>query len=385
MRTIAVVTVARSDYGIYLPILRRIKSDSGLELRLMASGAHLSQKFGSTVNEIERDGFHISDRIEMPDSSDDPQDIAKAMGVGTIGFSQAFARSRPDILLALGDRFEMHAAVIAALPFKIPVAHIHGGESTQGAIDESLRHSITKLSHLHFASTEGHAKRILQMGEEPWRVFVSGAPALDHLKDMALIHRQDLERQFSIDLSPPVLLVTFHPETLRHELTESLATELFSALEEQDAQIVFTYPNADTGSDVIIRMLQDFVSRHKRSRLLVNAGSRAYFSLMACVSAMVGNSSSGIVEAASFKLPVVDIGERQRGRTRPRNVVHSDCDRRAISAAIGAVLKPEFRAGLADLTNPYGTGNASEIIVSTLKSMELGYKLVAKKFAESVS
>jgi len=259
MRSIGVVTVARSDYGLYLPILRCIQADPILQLKLFVSGMHLSPEFGLTVKMIEADGFDIAERVEMLLSSDSPEGIAKSIGVGVIGFAQAYSRQRPDILLVLGDRFEMYAAVLAALPFKIPVAHIHGGEVTHGAIDDALRHSITKLSHVHFVSTEEYARRVMQLGEEPWRVIVSGAPSLDNLKTVNLFTTQELEAQYDIRLQPPPLLVTFHPVTLEYERTELQISELLAALADSALPVVFTQPNADTSGRVIHRMIAEYV------------------------------------------------------------------------------------------------------------------------------
>jgi len=380
MRTIGVVTVSRSDYGIYLPVLRRIQEDPHLRLHLIVAGMHLSPEFGLTVRAIEQDGFEIGERIEMLLSSDTPEGIAKSMGLGTIGFAQAYARLRPDILLVLGDRFEMHAAVVAALPFKIPVAHIHGGESSEGLIDESIRHSITKMSHLHFASTEFYARRIVQMGEEPWRVVVSGAPSLDNLHNVRLLSRQELEDRYGLRLTDQILLVTYHPVTLEYEHTEAHVRELLAALEELDFTIVFTFPNADTQGRLIIDMIEKFAARHERAQVAVNLGTQGYFSLMAQATAMVGNSSSGIIEAASFKLPVVNIGNRQRGRVCGKNVIHVGYDRVEILNGIKKATSPEFRASLVDLVNPYGDGHAAERIVDKLKHVEINDRLLLKRF-----
>jgi len=380
MKTIGVVTVGRSDYGIYLPILKRIQADPDLRLRLYVSGMHLSPEFGSTVTTIESDGFEINERIEMPLSSDTPEGVAKAMGLGTIGFAQAYAQQRPDILLVLGDRFEMHAAVVAALPLKIPVAHIHGGELSEGAIDDAMRHSITKMSHLHFVSAEPHARRVVQMGEEPWRVVVSGAPGLDNLKLIDLLSRSELEEQFGLHLREPFLLVTYHPVTLEYEQVEPQMHELLSALDALGIALVFTYPNADMGGRLIIRLIERFASQHENARVAVNLGTQAYFSIMALAAAMVGNSSSGIIEAASFKLPVVNIGNRQRGRLRADNVIDVGYSQAEISAGIKRAMQPEFRAELADLVNPYGDGQAAERIVETLRAVELNDKLLMKHF-----
>lgn len=380
MRSIGVVTVARSDYGLYLPIMKRIQEDPDLQLRLIVGGMHLSPEFGSTVNDIERDGFSIDERVELLLSSDSPQGIAKAMALGTLGFAQAFGRLAPDILLLLGDRFEMHSAAVAAVPQLLPIAHMGGGAVTLGAIDDVFRHSMTKMSHLHFAETENDAQRIVQMGEEPWRVSVTGASSLDNLRELPLLNRQELENGFELDLSGPPLLVTYHPVTLEYEQTECQVVELLASLDESNLNVVFTYPNADTRGRKIIEMIDGFVSQRPRAWAVANMGVKAYFSLMSYASAMVGNSSSGIVEAASFKLPVVNIGSRQLGRAQPENVINVGYNRNEISAGIAEATSPRFRAGLEDLVNPYGDGNAAERIVDTLKNATLGDSLLKKGF-----
>jgi len=380
MRTIAVVTTSRSDYGIYLPILRRIQDDSILKLHLIASGMHLSPEFGLTVNSIEDDGFDIGDRVEMLLSSDTPEGIAKSMGLGTIGFAQAYARFRPDILLLLGDRFEMHAAAVAALPFNIPVAHIHGGESTEGVIDEALRHSITKMSHIHFASTERYGRRIIQMGEEPLRVVVSGAPSLDNLNNFSPLSDEDLKQTSGLTLSDSPLLVTYHPVTLEYKQTQSRTKELLDALQGTERSIIFTLTNADTEGTTIISMIREFARHKNRCQVVDNLGTQSYFTLMSRAAAMVGNSSSGIIEAASFNLPVVNIGDRQRGRLHGKNVIDVGNNSDEIVAGIKTALTPKFRAGLKDMDNIYGDGHASERIVSRLKEVNLDRELMLKHF-----
>jgi UDP-hydrolysing UDP-N-acetyl-D-glucosamine 2-epimerase len=380
MRTIGVVTVARSDYGIYLPVLKRIQADPELDLRMIVSGMHLSPEFGLTADTIESDGFEISERVEMLLSADTPEAISKSMGLGTIGFAQAYARERPDILVVLGDRFEMHAAAVAALPFNIPIAHIHGGESTEGAMDEQFRHSMTKMSHLHFASTQMYADRLVQMGEEPWRVTVSGAPSLDNIQEMRLLTREELQRQCALQLVDDTLLVTFHPVTLEYEDTETHVRELFAALREVGTSVVVTNPNADTGSRLVSDIIKDVTSQDERFHLVHNMGTQAYFSLMREASAMVGNSSSGIIEAACFKLPVVNIGNRQRGRMRGKNVIDVGHSRAEIVGGIATAMSEEFRIGLEDLSNPYGDGQAAGRIVEKLKSVPLDRKLLSKSF-----
>jgi UDP-hydrolysing UDP-N-acetyl-D-glucosamine 2-epimerase len=382
VRTIGVVTVARSDYGIYLPLLRRIREDPDLRLLLIVAGMHLSPEFGLTVRAIEEDGFEIGERVEMLLSSDTPEAISKSMGLGTIGFAQAFARFRPDILLVLGDRFEMHSAAVAAVPFGIPIGHIHGGESTEGVIDDVFRHSITKMSHMHFVANEAYARRVIQMGEEPWRVVISGAPGLDNLHLVRLLSREKLEEKFMMRLRKPILLVTYHPVTLEHEQTEIQVQSLLSALEQVNAMLIFTYPNADTHSRTIIRMINQFVAEHEEARVVTNLGTQAYLSFIKYATAMVGNSSSGIIEAASFKLPVVNIGSRQRGRIRGKNVIDVGYSQPDIVVGIKKALSHEFRASLSDMNNPYGDGHAAERIIERLKHVELDNKLLLKRFYE---
>ncbi len=380
MRTIGVVTTSRSDYGIYRPLLETIRKDPALDLRLVVSGMHLSAQHGLTLRAVEEDGFDIEERIEMLLSSDTPQGISKSIGLGVIGFAQLFDRWRPDIMVVLGDRFEMHAAALAALPFKIPIAHISGGELTEGAIDDALRHSLTKLSHLHFPATEEYARRIIQLGEEPWRVVVAGEPSLDQLHTLQMLSREELERRFALRLNRPFVMVTFHPVTLEYEQAEHQVTELLAAIDSSGMPAVFTMPNADTGNHVIREKLQQFVAEHADSRLVDNFGIHAYFSMMSLAAAMVGNSSSGIVEAASFELPAVNVGTRQNGRARARNIIDVGYNREDISRGITKAVSTEFRASLRGLVNPYGGGNASHIITDRLRTVELGDRLIRKKF-----
>lgn len=384
MRTIGIVTVARSDYGIYLPVLRQIQADADLRLFLIVGGMHLSPEFGRTVNQIEADGFEIGARVDMLLSDDTPAGIAKSVGTGVIGFARTYAQKRPDILLVLGDRFEMYAAALAALPFKIPVAHIHGGEVTYGAIDDALRHSMTKLSHLHFVATEDYARRVRQLGEDPARVFVSGAVSLDNLRVMDLLGMTELETRFGLQLDPQnaPLLVTFHPVTLEFEQTEWQTSELLAALELAGLPVVFTLPNADTNCRTVIRMIKEFVRSHAKAQLVDNLGTQAYFSLMARAAALVGNSSSGIIEAPSFKVPVVNVGTRQGGRLRAANVIDVGYTRAEILAGIQRAVTPQFSASLRQLVNPYDKGQAAEIIVGKLKSVPLDDRLLLKRFRD---
>jgi len=381
MRRIAVVTTARSDYGIYLPILRRIEAADGLSLRLIAGGSHLAKEFGYTVDAIEKDGFEVAARVESLPASDSGAAMADAMGRGVIGFARAFADLAPDLVVVLGDRFEMLSAAVAALPERIPLAHIHGGELTEGALDDAIRHAMTKMSHLHFASTEEYARRIVGMGEEPWRVVVSGAPALDNLREMTLMSRDEVGRAYELE-ADSFLLVTYHPETLEHERTAERIDELLAALDAASLPVVFTYPNADMGSRTIIERVEAFVASRPSPRVAPNLGTRAYFSMMKYAAAMVGNSSSGIIEAASFSLPVVNIGNRQQGRVRGANVIDCVPRREAIASAIRQAVSPAFRASLAGMSNPYGNGQAADRIVSVLASVPLDARLLRKRFHE---
>jgi UDP-N-acetylglucosamine 2-epimerase (non-hydrolysing)/GDP/UDP-N,N'-diacetylbacillosamine 2-epimerase (hydrolysing) len=380
MRTIGVVTSSRADYGIYQPVLRALQAEPDIRLRLFVTGMHLAPEFGQTVRAIEADGYEIAERVEMLLSSDSPEGISKSMGLGTLGFAQAYTRSRPDLLVVLGDRFEMHAAALAALPFKIPMAHLHGGEVTSGAIDDPLRHSMTKLSHLHFVSTPQYARRVEQLGEEPWRITVSGAPALDHLHTLTYLTPAELETRFGFRLTPPPLVVTFHPPTLTYEQTEFFTTELLAALDACGHPVIFTQTNADTGGRIIASLIEQYAQTRTDVWRVENMGIQAYFSLLRHALAMVGNSSSGLLEAPSFQLPVINIGDRQEGRVRARNVLDTPCEQSTIAQALARATSCEFRQSLNGLDNPYGDGHAADRIVERLKNVALDDRLIRKRF-----
>ncbi len=379
MRRIGVVTVGRSDYNIYRPLLRKMAAHPGIESLVLAGGMHLSKAFGYTVRMIEEDGFTVASRVAAEVHGDDPASISKAMGHGLIGFADVYHTVQPDLLVVLGDRYEMIAAALAAVPFNIPVAHIHGGELTEGAMDDAFRHALTKLSHLHFVSLEKYGRRVIQMGEEPWRVTVSGAPALDALNEEPRFSRAELEKTFGLSLTEPPLLVTFHPVTREYEQTEYHITQLLEALLETGRPVVFTLPNADTENRVVQSRIRDYVNRHARAWLVENFGE-AYFSMMAHSAAMIGNSSSGIIEAASFKLPVVNIGSRQKGRVHGSNVVDVGYGHDEIKQGIRRVLDPAFGDELANVTNPYGDGQAAERIMERLTETAIDDRLLRKSF-----
>ncbi len=381
MRSIGVVSTSRADYGIYLPLLKSLQADPEFALKLYVSGTHLSPEFGLSVRSIEADGFEIAERVEVVLSSDTPQSIAISMGLGLIGFGQSFSKYRPDILVVLGDRYEMLVAALAALPFKIPVAHLAGGELTEGAIDDSLRHSLSKLSHLHFTATREYANRVIQLGEDPSRVFVCGALALDTILTAPRLSPEELQRRFGIDVKKPFLLVTFHPVTLEFEQAEWQIRELLAALDLATLPVVFTMPNADTAGRIIATSIRQWVQSHP-AVAIDNLGSEAYHSVMCQAAAVVGNSSSGIIEAPSIKVPVVNIGTRQAGRIRARNVIDVGYERSEVLNAIRIATSGEFRNSLGTLANPYAnkTKSAVSTILQVLKTTSLDNSLVTKRF-----
>lgn len=365
-----------------MPVLREIERRGDLHLALVVGGMHLAPEFGYTAASIEADGFTISERVEMSLASDTRIGTATSIGLGVIGFANAFNRIAPDIIVLLGDRFEMHAAALAALPLGIPVAHIHGGEVTEGAFDESLRHGISKIAHLHFVSTEEYGQRLQRMGEEPWRVTVSGAPSLDNLESLTLLTRDELVTSIGIPLSESPLLITWHPATLTLERTDQQLEALLSALEKTTEQLIFTAPNADPSGRRAHQRIAEFTTHHPHAYLVENLGTLRYFSLMRFAGAMIGNSSSGIIEAASFELPVVNVGPRQNGRTRAINVIDvpNDENSDAIATAIAKARSTAFRTELKGMTNLFGTGQASLMIVNRLATCPLDGRLRAKKF-----
>lgn len=384
-RKIAVVTGSRAEYGLLYWIIKAVYGDPELHLQLIVTGMHLSAEFGFTVREIEADGFPIAAKVKMLSPSDTEKAIAASMGRGMMGFAKAYSILHPDIIVVLGDRFEIHAAVSAAVPFRIPVAHIHGGEATEGAFDEQLRHAITKMSHVHFAAAKEYKKKIIQMGEDPKRVFCFGAPGIDNIVKLNLLDRKRLSEELNIPRYEKIGIVTYHPVTLEKNTSARQISELLRAIERiKDIYWVFTFPNADTGNRTIIKKITAFTSAHpEQSRLYFSLGTLKYLSLLKHSSVMVGNSSSGIIEAPSFKLPVVNIGDRQKGRVQAANVIDvKEYERKKISGAIERALSLKFVRLLRGLKNPYGKGNVSEKIVSRLKRIPIDYKLIKKRFYE---
>ena len=382
-RAIGVVTVSRSDYGHLVPVLREISAAPDLRLLLFVAGAHLSPRFGRTVGLVEADGWPITASIDLLEADDSPAGIAASMARGVDGFARAFTRQRPEVLVLLGDRFEMLAAAVAALPLVLPVAHVHGGEESEGAIDNQMRHAITKLSHVHFASAEPHARRIARMGEEPWRIHVTGAPGLDRIRPSELMSRAEVAASLGLPQVGPWLVVTFHPVTLEYGATERHVDELLAALDKLEAALVLTYPGADTAGRTIIDRIEEFAGHHPNVRLETSLGDRLYLSMLEHADAMVGNSSSGLIEAPSFGLPAVNIGSRQAGRLRGANVIDVEPERDDILRGIDSALTPGLRARLRAMANPYGDGRASSRIVEVLRQLELTPRLVRKRFVET--
>jgi UDP-hydrolysing UDP-N-acetyl-D-glucosamine 2-epimerase len=382
-RRIAVVTTSRADYGIYRPLLRRMAAEPRVELALLVGGSHLVREHGNTVAAIEADGFRIDERVDLLLASDEPEGIALSMALAIQGFARAYARLKPDFVVVLGDRFEMHAAAVACSPFPIGLVHLHGGELTVGAIDDAWRHSITKLAHLHFVATEAYAKRVAQMGEEEWRIHTVGALGLDDLDPAPpASDRGALEQRLDLDLSTPPVMVTLHPETRRDGGT-GLAAALLDCLADLDRPIVITAPNADAGNRALRRALAEFAAGRARVRLVESLGTTFYFGLMRCAAAMVGNSSSGILEAPSFALPVVNIGSRQEGRVRGANVIDCAGDRSAIAAALARALDPAFKRSLVGGANPYRARDlAAPRIVEALLAAPSGQQLLVKRFVD---
>lgn len=377
-RTIAAVTSSRADYGhLYWPLRAMIERPE-IDLRLLVTGAQLSNEFGRTVEVIERDGFPIAERIECLISSDSDVAMAKTIGVATIGFADALARSRPDLLLVVADRYEMLGPAAAALALRIPVVHIEGGEASEGAIDHMVRNALTMMSHIHLTPTPLARRRVIAMGEEPWRVHCTGAPSLDHLRRSALPDRVELESSLGIDLAEPPVVVAYHPVTLARETTEEVDA-VFAALERIERPIVFCFPNADAGSRRIAARARSFCAEHPRARLFVNLEPVTYWGLLRHAALMLGNSSSGIMESPSLGLPAVNVGRRQDGRERAANVIDAPAEASAILDAVRRAAAPAFVESVRSVENPYGDGRASERIAALLGELEIGDHLLVKR------
>lgn len=380
MRRICVVTGTRAEYGLLRWLMRDIADDPELSLLVIATCMHLAPEFGETYREIEADGFVIDRKVEMLLSGDTPSAIGKSIGLGVIGFADAFQSLSPDLVVVLGDRFEILAAVSAALVARIPVAHLHGGELTEGAVDDAIRHAITKMSQVHFVATEAYRQRVIQLGETPGRVHCVGGLGVDAIMRQPRLSREALEASLDFRFRERNLLVTFHPATLDTASPAAQMAELLAALAPlDDVGLLFTLPNADAGGRELTRQVQAFVAGRSNARAFASLGQQRYLSCMALVDGVVGNSSSGLLEAPSFHVGTVNIGSRQQGRAQASSVINSEVDRKAIGEALVTLFSAEYRGKLYNVVNPYGNGGASTRIVAEIKRLELD-ELVKKTF-----
>lgn len=383
-RKICVITGSRAEYGLLFWLIKSIKEDPKLELQLIVTGMHLSPEFGLTYKKIIKDGFLITKKIELLMSSDSSIGISKSIGLGVISFSEVLMDLNPDICVVLGDRFEIFSAVVASMVSRIPIAHIHGGELTQGAIDEAIRHSITKMSHLHFVATNEYAKRVIQLGENPNTVFNFGSPCIDNIKNLKLFERSKFEKLIDFKLGKLNFLVTFHPVTLENKTSENQFKELLMALSNfKNAKIIFTIPNADTDGRIIINMINKYVKENYINSISFKSlGQQKYLSALMHVDLVIGNSSSGLIEAPSFKIPTINIGDRQKGRIKATSVIDCEPNSKNITDAITKSLSNEFQENLDKTKNPYGNGGASLKIKNILKNFNFN-SILKKHFRDA--
>jgi GDP/UDP-N,N'-diacetylbacillosamine 2-epimerase (hydrolysing) len=371
-RKICFVTSGRADYGLLRWVMQGVKEDPELHIQIIATGMHLSPIYGLTYQEIEADGFFIDARVEILGSPEKSIEVAESMALAITGVTKAINDLEPDLLVVLGDRYEIFAATAAALVSKIPVAHLHGGEITTGAFDESFRHAITKMSHLHFVATGEYKSRVIQLGENPNNVFLVGGLGVDSIKMLPLLSREELENRLGFVFSEKSLLVTFHPATLDSEAPEHQMKELLGALSSlKDTTLIFTMPNADTGSESLMRILLDFVENNKKAKMFRSLGQLMYMSCIAQVDGVIGNSSSGLTEVPTFRKGTINVGDRQLGRLQATSVINCEPTEIQIKGAIERLYSPEFKLNLTKTSNPYGTGGASLKIVKLLKEVSL--------------
>jgi GDP/UDP-N,N'-diacetylbacillosamine 2-epimerase (hydrolysing) len=372
MKRICVVTGTRAEYGLLYWLMKEIEADSELQLHLIVTGMHLSPEFGLTYKEIEKE-FKIDKRIEILVSSDTSIGISKSMGLAQISFAESYEELKPDILIVLGDRYEIFSAVSAAMIGRIPIAHLHGGETTEGAFDESIRHSITKMSHLHFTATEEYKNRVIQLGESPDRVFNVGGMGIENIKRLKLLSKEEFEKSIDFKLNKKNILVTFHPVTLENSTAEEQFQELLDAIDQlEDTNIIFTKANSDTNGRVINKMINKYVAKNsKKSVGFTSLGQLRYLSALKFVDAMVGNSSSGLAETPSFKIATLNIGDRQKGRIKATSVIDCKPIQVSITEAFERLYSKEFQEKLKTVQNPYGDGCASEKIIEVIKKTDL--------------
>jgi GDP/UDP-N,N'-diacetylbacillosamine 2-epimerase (hydrolysing) len=379
-RKICVITGSRSEYGLIRLVMQEIKESSDLTLQVIVTGMHLSKDFGLTYKEIEEDGFQINHKVETLIGDDSPFGIAESMSKGLVGCANALNELNPDLIVVLGDRYEIVVSVLAALVAKIPVAHIHGGELTVGAFDDALRHSITKMSHLHFVAAEEYKDRVIQLGEDPERVFLVGGMGVDNIKKFKLLNRNELQESLNLTFQEKSLLITFHPVTLENTSSADQLKELLKALSDlKNTTLIFTLPNADTGSQELIQIIHDFVSKNFDAFVFSSMGQVKYFSCIAQVDGVIGNSSSGLTEVPSFKKGTINIGDRQKGRLQAESVINCEANESSISAALKILYSDKFVRILSSVVNPYGDGGASSKVVKHLREISLD-KIVKKTF-----
>jgi GDP/UDP-N,N'-diacetylbacillosamine 2-epimerase (hydrolysing) len=381
MRKVCVVSGTRADFGVLYWLMKEIQDDSELELQVVVTGMHLSTEFGLTWKEIEKAGFPIHKKIEMLLSSDSSSGITKSIGLGMIGFADVWKDLRPDIVIVLGDRFEIFAAVSSTLISRIPVAHLHGGETTEGAFDESIRHSLTKMSHLHFTATDEYRKRVIQLGESPDRVFNVGGLGIDNIKRLKLLTRKEFESSIDFNLNKNNHLITFHPVTLENTTAENQIDALLSALDElENTNLIFTMPNADTDGRVIIKKINDYIEANPhKAKAFTSLGQLRYLSALQFVDGVIGNSSSGLAEVPSFRIGTINIGDRQRGRMKATSIIDCNPEKKSILDALQILSSKEFQKKLKYVKNPYGEGGAAEKIKGIIKSVDLN-NILKKKF-----
>lgn len=381
-RKVCVVTGSRAEYGLLRWVLEGIQKSPKLELQIIATGMHLSPEFGLTYREIESDGFQIDSKVEMLVSSDTPIGLSKSVGLGLISISETLEKLMPDLLLVLGDRFEILSPVVSALFANIPIAHIHGGEITEGAFDDAIRHSITKMSHLHFVSTDESRARVIQLGEKPEHVFTVGGLGVDSIIKTELLNREEFEKSIDFKLNKKNLLVTYHPVTLEHTESIQQLSELLLALEIlNDTNIIFTTPNADLESRRMLSMINAFVDKHTNAKIYNSLGQLRYYSCIEHVDGVVGNSSSGLLEVPTFKKGTVNIGNRQKGRPKASSVIDCEPNQKSITDAICELYSEKFQSALVNISNPYGDGGASEKIVKIINEQSLD-SILKKTFCD---
>lgn len=377
---ICVITGTRAEYGLLKNLLKIFKESDEFELQLVVTGTHLSKKYGETYKEIESDGFYINKKIDLDITSDTPLALTRSASLGLLGFSEAFHQIKPDLILVLGDRFEILSAVIAAMFLKIPIVHLHGGELSEGSMDEGIRHSITKFSHLHFVANEIYKNRVIQLGENPKTVFNVGGLGVDAIQNLTLLNKSELEKSLGFVFLDKSLLVTFHPATLEGDSTYLQMSEILDALANlTNTTLIFTMPNIDMHSQGIFDLIEIFVSQHANAHSFQSLGQLRYLSCIAQVDAVLGNSSSGLTEVPSFKKPTINVGERQKGRIQACSVINCPPISSEIISAINKSYSNEFKAKLNKLENPYGSGGASRKIVDILSSVDFR-DLIKKKF-----